>query len=93
MLALARALIGRPRLLLIDEPTQGLAPNLVASIANSLLAIKEQGLSILLVEQNARVALEIADRAYLIDRGVIQYSGTSGELRADQAIQRQYLTV
>jgi branched-chain amino acid transport system ATP-binding protein len=93
MLALARALIGRPRLLLIDEPTQGLAPNLVSSIAGSLLAIKEQGLSILLVEQNARVALEIADRAYLIDRGVIQYSGTSAELRADQAIQRQYLTV
>ena len=93
MLALARALIGGPRLLLIDEPTQGLAPNLVASIANSLLAIKEQGLSVLLVEQNARVALEIADRAYLIDRGVILYSGSSAELRADQAIQRQYLTV
>jgi branched-chain amino acid transport system ATP-binding protein len=93
MLALARALIGRPRLLLIDEPTQGLAPNLVASIASSMLAIKEQGPSILLVEQNARVALEIADRAYLIDRGVIQYSGTSTELRQDQAIQRQYLTV
>jgi branched-chain amino acid transport system ATP-binding protein len=93
MLALGRALIGRPRLLLIDEPTQGLAPNLVGSIANSLLAIKEQGLSILLVEQNARVALDIADRAYLIDRGVIQYRGTSSELRADRGIQRQYLTV
>src|SRR5262249_33926432 len=79
MLALARALIGRPRLLLIDEPTQGLAPNLVAGIAKSLLTIKEQGLSILLVEQNARVALEIADRAYVIDHGVIQYSGSSAE--------------
>ncbi len=93
MLALARALIGEPRLLLIDEPTQGLAPKLVASIAASLVAIKEQGLSILLVEQNARVALEIADRAYLIDRGVIQYRGSSSELRANQAVQRQYLTV
>jgi len=93
MLALARALISQPRLLLIDEPTQGLAPKLVTGIAASLVAIKEQGLSILLVEQNARVALEIADRAYLIDRGVIQYRGSSSELRANQAVQRQYLTV
>jgi branched-chain amino acid transport system ATP-binding protein len=93
MLALARALISLPRLLLIDEPTQGLAPNLVAGIAASLMRIREQGLSVLLVEQNARVALELADRVYLIDHGVIQFGGTADELRADEAIQRQYLTV
>jgi branched-chain amino acid transport system ATP-binding protein len=67
MLALARALISQPRLLLIDEPTQGLAPNLVTSIASSLVRIKEQGLAVLLVEQNTRVALEVADRVYVID--------------------------
>jgi branched-chain amino acid transport system ATP-binding protein len=93
MLALARALISRPRLLLIDEPTQGLAPNLVTSIASSLLRIKEQGLAVMLVEQNARVALEIADRVYLIDHGVIQFGGSADEVRANAAIQRQFLMV
>jgi branched-chain amino acid transport system ATP-binding protein len=93
MLALARALISSPRLLLIDEPTQGLAPNLVTSIASSLLRIKEQGLAVLLVEQNARVALEIADRAYVIDHGLIQYSGSAAELRENELVQREFLTV
>jgi branched-chain amino acid transport system ATP-binding protein len=93
MLALARALISSPRLLLIDEPTQGLAPNLVTSIAASLVRIKEQGLSVLLVEQNARVALEIADRAYVIDGGVIQFGGSADDLRANEAVQREFLTV
>ena len=93
MLALARALISKPRLLLIDEPTQGLAPNLVTSIAGSLVQIKEQGLSILLVEQNARIALEVADRAYVIDRGVIQFGGSAEDLRSNEAVQRTFLTV
>jgi branched-chain amino acid transport system ATP-binding protein len=93
MLALARALISKPRLLLIDEPTQGLAPNLVASIANSLVRIKEQGLSVLLVEQNTRVALDIADRAYVIDHGVIQYQGSAADLRDNESVQREFLTV
>jgi branched-chain amino acid transport system ATP-binding protein len=93
MLALARALISSPRLLLIDEPTQGLAPNLVTSIAASLVRIKEQGLSVLLVEQNARVALDIADRAYVIDGGVIQFGGSADDLRANEAVQREFLTV
>jgi branched-chain amino acid transport system ATP-binding protein len=93
MLALARALIANPKLLLIDEPTQGLAPNLVTSIANSLVQIKEQGLSVLLVEQNARVALGIADRAYVIDHGVIQFSGSASELSQNEAVQREFLTV
>ncbi len=93
MLALARALISNPRLLLIDEPTQGLAPNLVTSIAASLVRIKEQGLSVLLVEQNARVALSVADRAYVIDHGIIQFSGTAEELQTNEALQREFLTV
>ena len=93
MLALARALISAPRLLLIDEPTQGLAPNLVTGIANSLLRIKGQGLSVLLVEQNSRVALEVADRVYLIDHGVIQFGGLAAELKANRALQRQFLAV
>ena len=93
MLALARALISNPRLLLIDEPTQGLAPNLVTSIASSLVRIKEQGLAVLLVEQNTRIALEVADRVYVIDQGIIQFEGTADELRANDAMQRQFLTV
>jgi branched-chain amino acid transport system ATP-binding protein len=93
MLALARALISSPRLLLIDEPTQGLAPNLVTSIASSLVRIKEQGLSVLLVEQNVRVALGIADRVYVIDQGVIQFGGSAEELQANESVQREFLTV
>ena len=93
MLALARALISKPRLLLIDEPTQGLAPNLVTSIASSLVRIKERGLAVLLVEQNTRIALKVADRVYVIDQGMIQFAGTANELRADDAMQRQFLTV
>jgi branched-chain amino acid transport system ATP-binding protein len=93
MLALARALISEPRLLLIDEPTQGLAPNLVTSIASSLARIKDQGLSVLLVEQNVRVALGIADRVYVIDQGVIQFGGSAEELQANQSVQREFLTV
>lgn len=93
MLALARALISNPRLLLIDEPTQGLAPNLVTSIASSLVQIKEQGLSVLLVEQNARVALSIANRAYVIDHGLIQFTGSAAELSENEAVQREFLTV
>jgi branched-chain amino acid transport system ATP-binding protein len=93
MLALARALISRPRLLLIDEPTQGLAPNLVTSIARSLVEIKERGLAVLLVEQNTRIALEVADRVYVIDQGTIQFEGTADELRSNDTVQRQFLTV
>ncbi len=93
MLALARALISQPRLMLIDEPTQGLAPNLVTSIAASLVRIKERGLAVLLVEQNSRIALEVADRAYVIDQGIIQFGGSAAELRADEAMQRTLLTV
>ena len=91
MLAIGRALMACPRLLLIDEPTQGLAPNLVTSIASSLVRIKEQGLSVLLVEQNARVALEIADRAYVLEEGRIVADGPPTVLRQQARIREAYL--
>src|SRR5260370_848272 len=77
MLAIGRALTGDPRLLLVDEPTQGLAPLLARAIAEVLVQIRERGVSILLVEQNALLALELADRAYVIDRGMIRFAGTA----------------
>lgn len=93
MLALARALIGHPRVILVDEPTQGLAPQFVRGIADILVKIKEDGVATLLVEQNAKVALEIASRAYVIDHGVIQFEGTAGEVQANERVQREYLAV
>lgn len=93
MLAMARALIGNPRVILVDEPTQGLAPQFVRSIAEILVRVKADGVATLLVEQNAKVALEIADRGYVIDHGVIQFEGTSAEIAANERIQREYLAV
>jgi branched-chain amino acid transport system ATP-binding protein len=93
MLAIARALISRPSLLLVDEPTQGLAPVLAREIGQILLRIRDDGVSILLVEQNAKLALSIAQRAYLIDQGVIQLEGSAAEIAANEEVQRQYLGV
>lgn len=93
MLAMARALISDPRVLLVDEPTQGLAPAYVRGISEILVRIKEAGVSILLVEQNAKVALEIADRAYVIDNGVIQFQGSAQEVRQNERVQRSFLSV
>ncbi|MPZ22643.1 MAG: ATP-binding cassette domain-containing protein [Dehalococcoidia bacterium] len=93
MLAIARALVGSPRLLLIDEPTQGLAPGIITTIVEALHSIRSGGVSILLVEQNAAVALDLADYVYIIDQGLIQYDGGPAEVRADRQIQRQYLGV
>jgi branched-chain amino acid transport system ATP-binding protein len=92
MLAIARALMGRPSLLLLDEPSFGLAPLVVKDIFAIMRRIRaEQKVSILLVEQNARVALELADTAYLLETGRIVKSGSSAELRRDDAVRRAYL--
>jgi branched-chain amino acid transport system ATP-binding protein len=91
MLALARALIARPRLLLLDEPSLGLAPRIVQSIFRVLAEINREGTTILLVEQNARLALRLAHRAYVLEIGEIQAHGPSQELAASDAIAKAYL--
>ncbi len=92
MLAVARALMLRPRLLLLDEPSLGLAPLVVREIFRIVRAInKEQGVSVLLVEQNAALALELADHAYLLETGRVVMSGAAADLRRDDAIRRSYL--
>jgi branched-chain amino acid transport system ATP-binding protein len=91
MLAIARALMAKPRLLLLDEPSLGLAPMLVNRIFAVISRLKETGVTILLVEQNARKALEIADRAYVMETGRIILAGDARELAADPEIEKAYL--
>lgn len=91
MLALARALMSKPRLLLLDEPSLGLAPKIVADILNIVAELRETGVSILLVEQNARAALEIADEGYLVELGEIRKSGPAAELAVDPSLMDGYL--
>jgi len=92
MLAIARALMGRPSLLLLDEPSFGLAPLVVKDIFAIMRRIRdEQKVSILLVEQNARIALDLADSAYLLETGRIVKSGSSAQMRNDDAVRRAYL--
>ncbi len=91
MLAVGRALMGLPRLLLLDEPSLGLAPLVVRDIFAVLRAINEQGVTILLVEQNARMALRMAHRGYVLEQGRVVGSGTGEELLADVGVQRAYL--
>jgi branched-chain amino acid transport system ATP-binding protein len=91
MLAIGRALMAEPRLLLLDEPGMGLAPRLVAEIFACVRALRAADTALLLVEQNARAALAIADRGYVIETGRIVLSGTGGELLADEAVRTAYL--
>ena len=85
MLSIARALLLNPRLLILDEPSQGLAPLIVREVFRIVQQMKAEGISVLLVEQNARMSLEIADDAYVLDDGAVVYSGTAHELAADDA--------
>ena len=85
MLAIARALLLNPKLLLLDEPSQGLAPMIVQEVFRVISAMREQGLSVLLVEQNARMTLRIADYAYVLDDGVVAYAGPAAALAEDEA--------
>ena len=91
MLAMARALMGRPRLLLLDEPSMGLAPLIVEEIFGVIRRLRSEGRTILLVEQNAQAALSIADRGYVIETGRITLSGSGRDLLADPAVQAAYL--
>ena len=85
MLAIGRALILNPRLLILDEPSQGLAPLIVREVFDVVARMRAEGISVLLVEQNARMSLEIADFAYVLDDGNVVYAGPAAELRADEA--------
>ena len=84
MLSIGRALLLNPRLLLLDEPSQGLAPLIVKEVFRIIAAMREEGISVLVVEQNVRVSLGIADRAYVLDDGKIVYSGSAAELAGDE---------
>lgn len=91
MLAMGRALMSRPRLLLLDEPSMGLAPLLVKEIFNIIKEINESGTTVLLVEQNANMALSIADKAYVLETGRIALAGTAQELASSEAVHKAYL--
>ena len=91
MLAIARALVARPRLLLFDEPSMGLAPMLVQGVFRDIRELKEDGVTVFLVEQNAMAALAIADRAYVLDTGEITLEGTSRDLLHNPEVKRAYL--
>ena len=93
MLAIGRSLMSNPELLLMDEPTEGLAPLLVAQVAQAIRELRRAGLSILLVEQNLPMAAAVADRVHVLNRGAIVYSGTPAALLADEDVKSRYLGV
>ena len=91
MLAVARALMSKPKLLMLDEPSMGLAPNLVEFVFETIVDINKQGVTILLVEQNAEMALQVADRAYVLETGSVAMSGTGVEVASSDAVKKAYL--
>ena len=93
LLAIARSLVGNPQLLLLDEPSEGLAPMVVRSMQKRLAGLRKTGLSILLAEQNPQLALALSDRVHVMERGEIRYSATAEELKEDDSRLREYLAV
>jgi branched-chain amino acid transport system ATP-binding protein len=93
MLTIARTLMGNPSCVLLDEPSEGLAPIIVEEMANSIRALKGEGVSVILCEQNLHFALGVADRAYIIEKGQIRFGGSMAELAANESLREQYLSV
>jgi branched-chain amino acid transport system ATP-binding protein len=93
MLTVARTLMGNPYLVLLDEPSEGIAPRIVEEMADMILELKQEGLSVLVSEQNLHFAALVSDRAYVIEKGQIRYAGTMAELEADDAVKREYLSI
>ncbi len=93
MLTIARTLMGNPRCVLLDEPSEGLAPIIVEQMAHSIRTLKGEGLCVLLCEQNLHFSQAVADRAYIIEKGQIRFGGTMSELAADAGLREQYLSV
>jgi branched-chain amino acid transport system ATP-binding protein len=93
MLTVARTLMGNPYLVLLDEPSEGIAPRIVEDMANMILELKQEGLSVLLSEQNLHFARLVSDRAYVIEKGHIRYAGDMAALESNEAVKREYLSV
>ena len=93
MLTIARTLMGNPLVVLLDEPSEGIAPIIVEKIADTILDLKKRGLSILLSEQNVGFAQIVSDRAYMLEKGQIRWAGTMAELAKADDVQRAYLTL
>lgn len=93
MLTIARTLMGNPRAVLLDEPSEGLAPVIVEEMAEAVLRMKDEGIAVLLSEQNLFFAGAVSDRAYVIEKGVIRYAGSMAALEADESVREAYLTV
>ena len=93
MLAIARTLMGNPALLLLDEPSEGLAPRVVEAMAEHILRLKQEGMTVLLSEQNLHFATRVSDRAYILEKGRIRYEGSITDLTANQEVLRRYLMV
>jgi branched-chain amino acid transport system ATP-binding protein len=93
MLTIARTLMGSPALLLLDEPSEGLAPLILERLAETLIALKREGLSLLLAEQNLQFAGIVSDRAYIIEQGRVRHEGSMAALRADPALRAAYLAL
>ncbi len=93
MLTVARTLMGNPFLVLLDEPSEGIAPKIVEDMANMILELKKEGLSVLLSEQNLHFAKLVCDRVYVIEKGQVRYEGTMTELARDDRVMKEYLSV
>jgi len=93
MLTIARTLMGNPSLVLLDEPSEGLAPKIIEQMAAAIIAMKREGLSMVISEQNLHFARLISDRAYIIEKGRVRFSGTIAEIDANEAIRDAYLAV
>jgi len=93
MLTVARTLMGNPLLVMLDEPSEGIAPKIVEDMANMILELKKEGLSVLLSEQNLHFARLVCDRAYVIEKGQARYEGTMAELAQDERVKKEYLSV
>jgi branched-chain amino acid transport system ATP-binding protein len=93
MLTIARTLMGNPLLILLDEPSEGVAPLIVEQIADTIIELKKEGVSVLLSEQNVHFAQLVSDRAYVLEKGQIQWTGTMAELANNADVQRSYLTM
>jgi branched-chain amino acid transport system ATP-binding protein len=93
MLAVGRALMGNPRLLILDEPSEGLAPLVVEALAGQIAALKAQGMTILMAEQNLGLALALADRICILDKGHVRFAGSAEEFESNESLRQEYLTV